>query len=79
MDKELRKAQRAYDKAWCNLRTERDRVFPVGTKVKFKKWVIAHSGEYTVTGDSLYADQIHLNGNQHAGFNSVEKVENDNE
>ena len=69
--KALRKAEQKYNKAWAELITERNRVFPVGTKV------ITRLGfKRTVTKGSLYADQVFLDGHTHSGFHHVTK-END--
>ena len=70
MDKDLQKAERAYDKAWANLINERNRVFPIGSKV------ILSGISRTVTNGSLYADQIFLDSKMHAGFNHVIKDTN---
>ena len=66
----LQKAERAYNKAWVELIRERDRVFPVGTKVTTMNGL-----KRTVTSGSLYADQILLDGTSHSGFRHVEKID----
>ena len=73
MDKELMKAERAYNKAKYNLIKERTRVFPVGTKVILRIGLNLNE-KHTVTGGSLHADQIHLNGRIHSSFSNVEKI-----
>lgn len=72
----LDKALNSYHKADINLRIERDKVFPVGCKVRPKSnWQdLFYWSQGTVEQGSLYADQVKVNGG-HVSVNHIERLD----
>lgn len=77
-DKMLRKLEYQYDSAAVQLREQLRILFPQGTKVKvvYPECMkhIGYERKAIVKGNSLYPDQIMINGNEHISWSYLEKV-----
>ena len=71
IDNELEKAYFAYQKASADLIKERDRVFPIDTKVRNSR---IRQGK--ITRGSFYPDQVIIDGAFHVSIMGLKVVEN---